>query len=90
MKATTVLRGGLFYSKEHQKIFWNWYFNMVTAFSPLITHLSYFFLNSSWARHMLFVYCLLLSVHASGNRLLIEQIRQLSLFTVKDNKRNNL
>ena len=42
MQATTVLRGGLFYSQEHQKIFWNWYFNMVTAFSPLITHLSFF------------------------------------------------
>ena len=73
---------GLFYSKEHQKIFWNWYFNMVTAFSPLITHLN-FCLKFRPAG-------LLLSVHASGNRLSIEQIRQLSLFTVEDTKQNNL
>ena len=88
MQATTVLCGGLFFSKEHQKIFWNWYFNMVTAFSPLITHLNFCLKFRPAAQA--YVICLLLSVHASGNRFSIEQIRKLSLFMVGDTKQNNL
>ena len=38
----------------------------------------------------LFIVSCQLSVHASGNRLLIEQIRQLTLLTVEDTKQNNL
>ena len=66
MQATTVLCGGLFYSKEHQKIFWNWYFNMVTAFSPLITHLNFCLKFRPAGPGICY---LLLSVQASGYRL---------------------
>ena len=38
----------------------------------------------------IFYLFILLPLHVSGNRLLIEQIRLLSFFTVKDTKQNNL
>ena len=48
------------------------------------------FLNSARLCQAYFTHFLLLPLHVSGNRLLIEQIRLLSLFTVKDTEENNL
>ena len=88
-QATTVLFGGLFYLKEHEKKRkkWKWCFNMVTAFSRLMTleaHLSFCFKFSPAGPAICF--CLILIFYDN----FVEQIRQLSLFAVKDTKQNNL